>query len=274
MRIRLVFLFIVFLIQKSVFSCSCEEEGQEFTMLEYMKYDQIFSGVVDSSYTDLITVTYRFKVTRPFKGVSGTTILINGPCPTGGCLITFKKGIEYLVFANKFYTNVCTRTRELHPDYYQDIGNEVDSVKSYMYNEWETIQLDEYIQYRKVIDSMEVQLLSQINKINDGVLVTYFSNGQKSGGYEVKNGVLNGVSEAYFIDGKLKEKGGYKNGKKHGRWTEVRRFYDDNLYYYMLRGEYLMGTQKGNWELGLVEGDLDMFRKLLHDTTIKRVKVF
>lgn len=98
----------------------------------------------------------------------------------------------------------------------------------------------------------------------DGVSTYYNKEGEVraseiyKNGYLIKKGIIDkkgfaqGIWETYYLNGKLKSKGAYKNGKKFGKWTyyysndkiEQEGFYDEN------------GKYTGEWKWYYEDGSL------------------
>jgi len=67
----------------------------------------------------------------------------------------------------------------------------------------------------------------------DGVIKTYYNNGQLESEANYKNGELDGSYKVWYKDGQLKGEANYKNGKKEGvckDWNESGKLrFEDNF---------------------------------------------
>ena len=81
----------------------------------------------------------------------------------------------------------------------------------------------------------------------DGMKREYYPDGRVSKVYWLTDDVVRVVS--YHENGKVKEKGGYINGRPHGRWVQF-----DAEGHRTCRAKFDRGQRTGNWVLRTMDG--------------------
>ncbi len=117
---------IVLFLYNITYACSCAATPSPRQALKEAK--AVFVGEVVSKevfevkdeYGVQPVVRVKFIVSRVWKGVEGTEVIVNTSGYNPACGFNFEKGKKYLVYAypdrwklNVFETNICNRTKEL-----------------------------------------------------------------------------------------------------------------------------------------------------------------
>jgi hypothetical protein len=105
-------------------ACSCAERPSVES--EFNQSKMVFSGIVkdieeNKSLSGYATKSILFEVTKTWKGIDETQVIVTTGQGGGDCGYNFVEGIEYVVYANEssmyaddvFSTGICDRTAEL-----------------------------------------------------------------------------------------------------------------------------------------------------------------
>jgi len=79
-------------------------------------------------------------------------------------------------------------------------------------------RIKEYYNEEDVYDDGEMFYLKSTNELLNGVLLKNYPGGIRQAEFTIENGIFNGMTTSYYLDGSLKMKGFYKNGKQNDTW--------------------------------------------------------
>lgn len=152
------FLFLMVSFPSTSSACSCAE--QQSVEEEFKQSKAVFSGEVlevkeNRSTNGSMSNSVLFEVSKTWKGVDETQIIITTGVGGGDCGIEFNKGEEYLVYAtestmygeNTLVSTICDRTGELQslqddltflsegkvPSQKVDLADELEGNPNYLY---------------------------------------------------------------------------------------------------------------------------------------------
>ncbi|WP_449623092.1 hypothetical protein [Robertmurraya sp. Marseille-Q9965] len=152
------FLFLMVSFPSTSSACSCAE--QQSVEEEFKQSKAVFRGKVlevkeNRSINGSMSNSVLFEVSKTWKGVDETQIIITTGVSDGDCGIEFRKGEEYLVYAtestmygeNTLVSTICDRTGELQtlrddltilgegkvPSQKVDLTNELEGNPIYLY---------------------------------------------------------------------------------------------------------------------------------------------
>ena len=98
--------------------------------------------------------------------------------------------------------------------------------------------------FSQTIKKVDGLYVSENGKPYSGLYVTYHPNKQKEAVYSLKNGLEDGSVEFYYSSSEIMEQGGFKKGKKDGKW--VRWSVDGSK---LAEAQYLSGVKEGKWTI-------------------------
>ena len=93
--------------------------------------------------------------------------------------------------------------------------------------------------------------MTEKEPIKDGVVETFYENGQLRNRKNYKNGKLDGLYEYYYKNGRLEQRGKYSNGKKDGLWKSF--YFTSNNNPLVLHGPVKYRGNYKNGELILIQ---------------------
>jgi antitoxin component YwqK of YwqJK toxin-antitoxin module len=213
------------------YSCSCSGgmEMREFNIIDFLKYDEIVLGVINSKdkcHSQNIKVIESFK-----KDIHGELLIVNESTVTcnSSCDTEYNIGdtvLFYLFKDSNKWTNInCSKTINV---------------------EYLTIQ---YSNYKMSKSDLYNYALKSLRYLKENATSYYQEMKHPNGNLIYKGKIINGRANGewvfYDASGKVTKKGSYKNGIKNGIWNYF--ITDLNSEYGKITG-YLDGNLKiGKW---------------------------
>lgn len=110
-----MFILVFVLVDKSL-ACRCMPSFS--VEVSFEESSAVFSGeVIKKVQTPAYEYEVTFRILENYKGIKERKVLVYTGLDAATCGYAFEEGVKYLVYANrmnnKFYTNICTRTRPL-----------------------------------------------------------------------------------------------------------------------------------------------------------------
>ena len=255
---KLIILFFVIISYNYSIGCTCSGAGEysdnERSLEWWNNSEYVFRAKLDSAITDQWTQELFFTLTKKFKGEIEDNISFFSPMFGTSCEWNLQDKVdkEFIIYG-----------------YVDDRGNLVShfcSGSKQIMSQVEIDSLTEFPFYRQILNQ-EMKFIEDISKYKDGLVKTYYSNGNITAKGNFSNFQPVGYWKYYSFQGKITSEGRYKNYKKDGIWIE-------NIYVsesftnktgeieYKLasngykKGKYSNGLKIGLWHSYNKEGDL------------------
>lgn len=237
-------------------SCTCQQNF-DFLISDYLLYDNIFYGNcidITGDSANKINI-YTFEIKDEYKGKSSKFLKVKSYHSTELCGSQFKINNNYLIFSVKGFTTLC----------YGNIAFDSDSINLWGLNQKSSVLLSDSFQYLNGNEFMllfnktkqnKINVLKQLKETRNGIIYSYFTDGNINSFISVKHGKFNGPAIFYFQNRKIKFRGEFKNGKKHGHCEEYKYEYSDlhsKFQYIKEVGKYKLDNRIGAWKSEIIE---------------------
>lgn len=247
--ILILFLTIVYF---NGFSCTCSGSNEyangERNLEWWNESEYIFKATIDSTRTeDEWNQKLFFTVTKKYKGDIGKTVAFYAPSFGTSCEWNLEKeiGKEFIIYGyldekGKLTSHFCKGSQQIHTQEY------IDSLYA-------------NVNFYRVIMSQRIQFISEVANFPNGLVKTYYSNGNITGKGNFENYKPTGYWKYFSFDGKITSEGRYKNYKKSGVWIEniykTRSFENEDGSHNIdlvlegfKKGKYINGEKVGVWK--------------------------
>jgi len=258
---KIVLLLIVILNSISSNACMCsattEFSSGERNVEWWNKSEYIFIGTLDSTITpDKWSQELFFTTSSKFKGEIEDNINFYSPMFGSSCEwdLQGKEGKEFIIYGyindkGILVSHFCQGSRQ--------ILNE---------KEIET-QYDSDYKLARTILKQKKKFIEDISKSKNGLVKTYYSNGNRTAIGHFENYKPIGYWKYYSFDGQITSEGKYSNFEKSGIWIENIYKYESItnsnneveyqlIYKGFIKGKYSNGEKIGVWKSYNTDGKL------------------
>lgn len=192
-----------------------------------------------------------FSITKKFKGEIGDTVAFYSPGFGTSCTWDLEKkvGKEFIIYGyldeeGKLSSHFCKGSQEIHTqDYIDSLYSDTAAIVNFFHK----------------FESQRMQFLLDVVDYKNGLVKTFYSNGQitAKGNFENYNPI--GYWKYYSFEGKITSEGRYKDYEKTGVWIENEYKTESTIndaggYTFELifqgfkKGKYSKGEKVGVWE--------------------------